>query len=143
MRHDDPGCDELRERLDEAASADPAAGLREHAARCPACAELVARQRRLVALLSSMPEAPRAEFGPPVLPARPGGRVLPFPAWIAAVAAAVLVAIGWRLSSPPAERVRVERVVDVAGAPPPVDERLLALTAGVEAVAMRRPTEVR
>jgi hypothetical protein len=51
--------------------------------------------------------------------------------------------IAVRVASGPADRVRVDRVVDVAGAPPPVDERLLALTAGFEAVAMRRPTEVR
>jgi hypothetical protein len=78
-----------------------------------------------------------------------GSRILRFPAaarWAAAaVAAAILVAVGLRFggSDARAETVRVERVIDVADAPPSIDERLLALTGGFEAVAMRRPTEMR
>ncbi len=148
MRHPDPACAELSDRLDAAATVrsvdELAGGLERHLAGCQACAGLVERQRGLVRLLSSAPEAPQATFDPPSLPRRAGGRLLPLPAWLAAAAAAaVFVVAGLRLPMGPAERVRVDRVVDVAGAPPPVDERLLALTAGSEAVAMRRPTELR
>jgi hypothetical protein len=63
--------------------------------------------------------------------------------WIAAAAAALLVAAVLHASGTRQAHVRVDAVVDVADAPAPTDESQLVLTAGVEAVAMRRPTELR
>ena len=143
---DDTNCRRLRDHLDEADAGSIPAPLRAHAASCGVCRDLVRQQTRLLQMLGALPAAPRAEFPPPTLPGVPGGRLLPMrlPAWTAAAAAAALVgAIAWRVSATDIERVRVVGVVDVAGAPPQVDERLLALTAGIEAVAMRRPTEIR
>ena len=143
-------CRELRDRIDDVALArhDGRADdsrIAAHLVSCADCALLVARQRRLVEMLTSLPAAPRADFGPPRLPAAPRGALLRMrpAAWVASAAAAVLVAVAWHWSAREAERVQVESVVDVAEAPPPLDERLLALTAGPEAVAMRRPTEIR
>jgi hypothetical protein len=96
-------------------------------------------------MLSAMPPAPAAAVSPPALPREPGGRVLPLrlPAWTAAAAAVLVAVFVWHAAESGVERVRVVGVVDASGPPPLVDERLLALTAGVEAVAMRRPTEIR
>jgi hypothetical protein len=143
---DDPLCRKLRDRLDEADPGSIPDALAAHAASCRPCGELLRRQAKLVRMLASLPAAPSADVARPALPDVPGGRLLPLrlPAWAAAAAAAALVAaIAWRTSAPAVERVRVIGVVDVADAPPQTDERLLALTAGVEAVAMRRPTEIR
>ena len=69
------------------------------------------------------------------------------PLWAYPVAAAVLVGIAGALFHAPGSQqsspVHVARVFDVPGDPPPADERLLVLTYGAEAVAMRRPTEFR
>jgi len=140
-----PDCRPFRDALDEA-TADPLPpAAAAHVASCTDCARIVARQRTLVRALSQWPAAPAVDLRPPVLPPTPGGRLLPMraPAWTVAAAAVVLAVTAWTLIDRGADRVRVERVVDVAGGPPPVDDRLLALTGGVEAVAMRRPTELR
>jgi hypothetical protein len=139
----DADCRRFRERLDEASADAPPQDVAAHVAACPDCARVLARQRTLVRALSQWPEAPAVELRAPALPSTPGGRLLPLPAWAAAAAAAALVAVAWGVAERGTDRVRVERVVDVAGGPPQVDERLLALTGGVEAVAMRRPTELR
>jgi hypothetical protein len=54
----------------------------------------------------------------------------------------VLVVVG-RLVLHSDDRVQVRDVVSAEDPPEQVDERLLSLTAGIEAVAMRRPTEIR
>jgi hypothetical protein len=138
-----PDCRDLRERLDEAA-----VGVRPewetHLRTCADCAELVRRQRSLVRLLSRQPRAPLAAFPAPALPAGPAMRPrLVRASWIAAAAAALLVAVILRAAPSQHARVQVDTVVDVADAPPPADDSLLALTAGMEAVAMRRPTEAK
>jgi hypothetical protein len=134
-------CGPFRDALDATPSPETA----EHASTCAECAKILARQRNLERLLSQWPETPPVDLRPPELPAHAGGRLLPMraPAWLAAAAAAVLVAVAWTAADHGVQHVRVERVVDVADGPPQVDERLLALTGGVEAVAMRRPTELR
>ena len=144
--NDDTTCRQLRDHLDQAEPGSIPGTMTAHAASCPPCGRLLRRQARLVRMLESLPAAPSADVARPALPDVPGGRLLPLrlPAWAAAAAAAALVAaVVWHSSTPAVERVRVVGVVDVAGAPPQTDERLLALTAGVEAVAMRRPTEIR
>lgn len=141
---DRPDCRSLSERLDEAA-AGSSPDLVAHLAACPACAELVRREQALVRLLSAQPGAPPATFAAPALPsvaAMRTGRLLRA-SWIAAAAAALLVAAVLHVAGPRPSLVQVDAVVDVADAPPPADDPLLALTAGVEAVAMRRPTELR
>ena len=143
---DEPNCRRMRDHLDEGDTGSIPASLAAHAATCDVCRDLLRQQTRLVQMLGALPAAPRADLEPPALPGVPGGRLLPLrlPAWTAAAAAAALVAaVGWRVSATDVNRVRVVGVVDVAGAPPQVDERLLALTGGIEAVAMRRPTEIR
>jgi len=138
-------CRLVRDVLDDVgADAIPADAAR-HVGRCADCARLIARHRALVRRLEAWPAAPKVELRPPSLPDAPAGRLLSMraPRWAAAAAAVVIAVAAWRFADRAAERVRVERVVDVGGAPPPEDERLLALTGGVEAVAMRRPTEIR
>jgi hypothetical protein len=146
----DPACRPFHDALEEATANSPSPDspspeLAAHVAQCRDCAKVLARQRALVRTLSLWPAAPSVDLRPPVLPSTPGGRLIPMraPAWGVASAAAVLVAAAWIVAARGVERVRIERVVDVAGGPPLVDERLLALTGGVEAVAMRRPTELR
>ena len=139
-----PDCRSVLDRLDEAA-AGACSELNGHVADCAPCADLVRRQRRLAGLLDALPEAPRADFAAPAVPGYPAGRPLRLirASWIAAAAAALLVAVLLRAHSLPQAHVRVDSVVDVADAPLPADDPLLALTAGMEAVAMRRPTEQR
>ena len=142
----DRTCTLIHDRLLELASGPIASPAAEHLLECVPCSRLVERERRLVSLLDALPAAPMAAFGPPGLPSATRGRVLQLavPRWLAAVAAAaVFTAVAWRFAADDLARIRVDLVVDVAGAPPPVDERLLALTGGAEAVAMRRPTESR
>ena len=137
-------CKSLRERLDEAvAGARPE--LLEHVRDCAACAELVRRERSLVRVLSALPRAPLAEFPAPDVAAAPVLRMgrLARASWIAAAAAALLGAVVLHESGSRQAYVRVDAVVDVADAPLPPDDSLLALMAGVEAVAMQRPTEPR
>ena len=143
MNHD-RDCRSVHERLDEAAlGASP--DVAGHLAECTPCAELVRRQRKLARLLEALPPSPRADFPAPAVPGfragapRRRGRA----SWIAAPAAALLVAVLVRSASVRPDLVRIDSVVDIADAPAPADDPLLALTAGVEAVAMRRPTELR
>jgi hypothetical protein len=137
-------CRSVYDRLDEAA-AGASPELDAHLAACAGCADLVRRQRRLAGLLDALPAAPHAEFAAPVLPGYPAGRPVRLvrASWIAAAAAALLVAVLLRAHGLPQAHVRIDSVVDVADAPLPADDPLLALTAGMEAVAMRRPTELR
>jgi hypothetical protein len=149
-----PLCRRVEDHLDEVLDG-RSPDLADHVAHCSHCARIAARQKRLEVLFASLPRAPRAQLAAPALPDAPAGRVFvlrmpPVPLaslrWAAAaVAAALLVATSARfaLRGAGARTVRVDRVVDVADAPPIVDERLLALTGGFEAVAMRRPTEFR
>jgi hypothetical protein len=117
---------------------------------------MLARQRRLEDYLSAAPTPPVAEFAAPQLPpVRRGGRLLRLPpvGWAAAAAAGLAFAAalwttrngigGGEHGEPAWATVRIDRVVDSAESPPPADESLLALTEGVEALAMRRPTEIR
>ncbi len=144
-------CIRLQERVEELVSGalPPAetASLEEHVAGCADCRRTLARQRRLHAWLTDLPAAPPCAVEAPQLPAATA-RVL-FPVrlrWAAAAAAAFVaatIALHHGARPPAASTVRVARVVDVAEAPPIADEPLLALSAGTEAVAMRRPTEVR
>lgn len=131
-------CRRVREGAGELA-AGPPPEVASHAAACPTCARVLRRQARLAELLRSVGEAPDADVPRPALRA---ARLAPLLGFRAAAAAAVLLgaALWWGARG---ERVRIDEVVDVADAPPPIDERLLALTAGYEAVAMRRPTESR
>jgi hypothetical protein len=141
---DHPDCRSVHERLDEAAlGASP--DLARHLAACTPCAELVRRQRKLALLLDALPRAPRADFPAPAVPGFRAGAPLRLvrASWIAAAAAALLVAVLVQSASVHPDHVRIDSVVDVADAPAPADDPLLALTAGVEAVAMRRPTELR
>jgi hypothetical protein len=139
MNH--PTCSRIRRLVDDGTELRGDAA--DHASSCRACSSLLARARALERLLASLPAAPRATFGPPPSAgARPRRLVLRPPLWTAAAAAAV-VAAAWAWTAREDGRVHVERVVDVADAPPQVDEPLLALTGGAEAVAMRRPTEMR
>jgi hypothetical protein len=134
----------LDERLDEVVAGTADAALQGHAEACPACAPVVGRQRRLVRLLEALPTAPVADFAAPRLPAGRVLRLTRLRVAAAAVAAAVVVMATARFALHGTRAtIRVERVVDLADAPPMADERLLALTAGFEAVAMRRPTEMR
>ena len=139
-----PDCRRVLDRLDEAA-AGAYPDLDAHVAACTPCADLVRRQRRLAGLLDALPQAPSAEFAAPAMPGYPAGRPVRIvrASWIAAAAAALLVAVLLRAHSFPQAHVRIDSVVDVADAPLPADDPLLALTAGMEAVAMRRPTELR
>jgi hypothetical protein len=141
----DDACMKIREALDGATGAPLPAEAEAHVAACVECARTLARQRTLVRLLEAWPPAPAVDLDAPKAPASPGGRIFSaaVPRWAAAAAALLVAAVAWRLVDRDAERVRVDRVVDVAGSPPLADERLLALTGGFEAVAMRRPTEVR
>src|SRR5687767_13676936 len=67
-----------------------------HAEACPPCARLLARERRLVALLRALPAAPDLPVAPPRLPAEVGGgRILRWPGIAAACSAAGLVAAAW------------------------------------------------
>jgi anti-sigma factor RsiW len=158
MRMSDSACRLVRGHVDEyvegTLSVDLDDTLRAHCATCAACAGVVARQRRLRQALQGLARAPVADFPPPRLPESGRSRlrpaVAPRPlAWTAAAAAALVMAV-WAYemragggSAGETARVHVESVVRDAGGLPPLDERLLALTAGAEAVAMRRPTEIR
>ena len=159
----EPLCAKLEARLDEAVQGRLATSLAAHAGTCSRCRRLVARQRALEALLDAQPEPPEIDLPPPSLPepAAPSRLRLLLPRralrWSAAAAAALAMGVvGWEAGRNASghrggegsllgqvARVRSRTIVDVPGAPPPADERLLALTSGVEAVAMRRPTEVR
>jgi hypothetical protein len=139
-----PDCRQVNERLDEAAlGASP--DLAGHLAGCTPCADLVRRQRKLAQLLEALPRAPQTDVPAPTVPGFRAGAPLRLvrASWIAAAAAALLVAVLLQSASVHPDHVRVDSVVDVADAPLPADDSLLALTAGVEAVAMRRPTELR
>ncbi len=152
---------ELVEGLLPAASA---ASLRSHAAHCTDCSRLLRRETGLVHLLRSQPASPVIDVVPPALPAGRLVRIsaLRLGAGVAAAAAAMLLAVayaaGWtdvtapspdapvaasERVAPATQRVRVSTIIDGIGRVPLPDEGLLALTAGVEAVAMRRPTEAR
>jgi hypothetical protein len=128
--------------------------LRRHAEACGRCRDVLAREARLQSALTALP----AGSGPPAAPRLPGdtglrllrGRPIRRVAWAASAAAVVALAtIGaWRLRHDPSDAGRDAaavplRVVDADGPFPSWDERLLALTAGAEAVAARRPAEGR
>jgi len=142
----DRTCRLVRERLGEAGGDGLPPPAAEHARGCAACADELARQQRLESLLESLPSAPRVDVPRPSLPRSPAPVLRPVAGWLAAAAAAALVVVATHaggLGRDAVTTVRVQRVVDLPDAPSPADERLLALTAGVEAVAMRRPTECR
>jgi hypothetical protein len=126
--------------------------LERHAVDCVDCVRVLARQRRLEALLETGMRAPQAGLPVPSLQAEPAPGILrTLPRWVIPAAAALLAAVTTAAAlhrdpaarTEPAPAVYVGEVVDLPDAPPPADERLLALTDGVEAVAMRRPAEGR
>lgn len=157
-------CDALAERVQDLTGSssprDPSLeALRLHTETCQPCAELLAQQQALETLLGSLPEAPAFRVPLPSLPQRPSVevvarrrsrvfRLIPHAAAAAILAAAAVGSymlprsVTWETAEL-GESVRVERVVSRRGAPALQDERLVALTAGWEAVALRRPTERR
>lgn len=144
-------------------------GLSAHIRACAPCDRLLQRERALQALLSRPVSVPQVDLVAPTLPAsapRHPARILRGPSRVlrlaGAAAAAVLVAAlaiqtqrDGRLSftetssrselGSPSELavltgtpVRIQSVVDVFSVPP-ADDEIVALTAGFDAVAARRP----
>ncbi len=132
--------------------------LSAHVATCAACARDVARERRLIGLLAGLPAVPEFDVAVPALPAR---RLITTRrlAVAVALAAAASLLVALRLLAPAASTpvgddplgvaevpirrgspVHIRHVVDAAERAPPTADGLLAITAGVEAVVMRRPT---
>ena len=159
-----PSCDELRQDLAELTAGEfdesRRAELSAHVDACAACARLVALQTVLESELRALPAAPITSLAQPALPAQPArrARLLRFAAAVAAVAAVALVAVGFG-SSPAHDAPReaavvqqasaakrapvISKIVDMSGSGEASDDGLLALTAGLEAVAMRRPAKGR
>ncbi len=121
----------------------------EHAAACPPCAALLARERRLVGLLVSagrIPDVPRDLLSVPPVPvvrAAPVRRLMPWLAAVSAAAAVFVAAWGAGLVGRrgPAEwNLVLGAVVDgPATTGTASDEVALGLLAGPEAVAGRWP----
>ncbi len=141
-----------RELVADELAPGPAAALRGHAAGCAACARHLRQERLLHELLGALPAAPRRRIDAPELPAHAPARgrvLLARPGlWAAASAAAAVLAIAWfarseagdvETTAPSTANAPELTFVDDLRDPPPADDDLLALTAGVEAVVMRRP----
>ena len=158
-----PDCTELREHVVELVEGDldraTDVRLRAHAARCGACARLIAVEEDVVAALRSWPPPPAMEIPVPELPRAPALSLASVRlAALGAVAAAALLLgtfvwlagpgrpyadLSGRESAGTARTVHIREVIPSAEETPLPDDDLLALTAGVEAVVMRRPAQGR
>ena len=159
-------CLELRDRIVELVEGDLDRALVDrlhvHAARCRDCGRELALETRVVAALRTWPGAPEIEIGVPHPGGRPPSRLAPWrlAGVAAATAAALLLALTAWLGLPASVEpgagsgdavvapgslhpVRIVSVVESDADAPLPDDGLLALTAGVEAVVMRRPAQGR
>ncbi len=149
-----PACSRLEERaLDVLEGAPDVRDLVAHAADCAACAAVLEEHRRLEEALRNLPPAPSMDVPRPSLPA---GKLVRRPLLLRGVgmgaAAALLVAVGVALMQ--GEESRSSVVTGTIASTSPLvgtleqettllDDDLLALTMGYEAVAMKRTTELR
>jgi anti-sigma factor RsiW len=150
----------LVELVEGGLDAAQARSLRAHAATCPACARQLELEERLVQALRDVPAAPAIEVPVPDPEPAPIRRLHPVRLAMggaAAAAAAILVVaalLGGFERVPPVapsgddvadtqRPVEILTVVESSDDAPLPDDGLLALTAGVEAVVMRRPAQAR
>ena len=139
----------LQERLTEVVDPelhDPELeSLRAFVRRDPSAAALVREQRALESLLEEALSIPEHEVQRPLPPRRVVRRPAPWMRW--AAAAALLVATGtfWMATDTMLSRstTRAPDASELAEARRATGDRLVALTAGWDVVAMRRPAEGR
>jgi anti-sigma factor RsiW len=156
-------CLELRDRIAELVEGDldgaEAERLSAHAASCESCRHEIRLQEEVVAALRAWPPAPDVDVPLPDLGDARLHTAFPWRvAGLAATAAAALLVAaaawlgGFERASPeirpgttagPSDLVEIRMVIDSGADAPLPDDGLLALTAGVEAVVMRRPAQRR